>query len=233
MVPPVQALLFDMDGTLVDSMPLHHAAWREWHRRHALPFDEDGFFAATAGRTNAEILRDLFPALDEPMRAAMAEEKERLYREAAVHSLQWIAGAPAIIEAARRRGLKLAVCTASPIENIAVAIRRLGLDALVDTIVSPADDLPGKPAPDIFLTAARRLVVPPGACLVFEDAPLGVEAARRAGMAAVALTTTLPAEAFGHFDNLRAAHPDFLDLDLERLVASPAPHSPEKESRHA
>jgi HAD superfamily hydrolase (TIGR01509 family) len=233
MATPAQALLFDLDGTLVDSMPLHHAAWREWHRRHALPFDEDGFFAATAGRTNAEILRDLFPALDEPVLAGMADEKERLYREAAVHSLQWVAGAPATIEAARRRGLKLAVCTASPLENIAVAIRRFALDALVDAIVSPADDLPGKPAPDIFLTAARRLGVPPAACLVFEDAPLGIEAARRAGMAAVALTTTLPAEAFGHFDNVLATRPDFLGLDLERLVAPPSHHPLPKDSRHA
>ena len=70
------ALLFDLDGTLIHSMPLHHASWRQWHAGLGLPFDDDGFFEATAGRTNAEILRDLYPAHSEAERERMAEQQK-------------------------------------------------------------------------------------------------------------------------------------------------------------
>lgn len=214
------AVLFDMDGTLIDSMPLHHRSWQLWHDELGLGFDEAGFFEATAGRTNLEILTDLFPAKPRAELDALAWRKEELYRELAATELQLIAGAEAVCQAARARGLKLAVCTAAPPENIAVAFERFGMSGWVDTVTSPADGLRGKPHPDIFLAAAERLGVPPAACLVFEDAPLGIEAARRAGMAAVALTTTLPAEAFAGSSNLISTMPDFTGYALpEQLPA--------------
>ena len=97
--------------------------------------------------------------------------------------------------------------------NIAVAFERFGLGALVDTVASPADGLRGKPHPDIFAAAAQRLGVAAPRCLVFEDAPLGLEAARRAGMPAIALTTTLSADAFSAFPNRIATVSDFTALD--------------------
>jgi beta-phosphoglucomutase family hydrolase len=214
----VRALLFDLDGTLIDSMPHHGSAWAQWHAAYGLPFDEDRFFAATAGRTNAEILAELLPDASAERIQALGDEKERLYRDIAARSLALIDGFEALRQAARERRMKLAICTAAPLENIAVANARFGLDAQVDTIVSPADGLRGKPHPDIFLEAARRLAVAPGACVVFEDAPLGVEAARRAGMRAVALTTSLAAAEFDPFDNLIAAVPDFTAFDLSALT---------------
>jgi beta-phosphoglucomutase len=213
----IAALLFDLDGTLIDSMPHHHVAWQEWHRRRALPFDGDTFFATTAGRTNSEILRTMFPGATADDYLAMAHEKETLYREIATHSLELIAGFDALRAGARDRGLQLAICTASTPENMALAFARFGLDAQVDTIVSPADGVRGKPHPDIFLEAARRLGVAPSDCVVFEDAPLGIEAARRAGMTAVALTTSLPAEEFVAYDNLVAIVPDLTEIDLATL----------------
>lgn len=214
----VQALLFDLDGTIINSMPLHGAAWQEWHRRHALPFDEARFFSATAGRTNAEIIGELFPDAGAAQIAALAQQKEQLYREAARRDLALIAGFDALRAAARARGLQLAICTAAPPENIALAFERFALEQRIDAVTSPLDGLRGKPHPDIFLQAARILGVPPRACLVFEDAPLGIEAARRAGMPAVALTTTLPADAFSDFDNVTAVIADFVGFDLERAV---------------
>jgi beta-phosphoglucomutase len=216
----VQALLFDLDGTLIDSMPLHHVAWREWHAEVALPFDEDGFFLATAGRTNQEILAELFPSHSDDERGAMAERKEDLYCLAAATQLGEVRGALAAMRQARERGLKLAICTAAPNRNIAVAFDRFALGDLVETTVSPEQGFRGKPHPDLFTEAARRLDVPASACLVFEDAPLGVEAARRAGMPAFALTTTMPATAFESYPNLRGTAPDFLSVDLDRLLRS-------------
>ena len=211
---PLAALLFDMDGTLIDSMPLHERSWALWHAEMALPYDEAGFFAATAGRTNLEILRDLFPQESEEALQEMAARKEALYREIAERELTLIAGAREVIAQGRDRGLKIAICTAAPPENIAIAFARFGLGALVDTVTSPADGLRGKPHPDIFLEAARRMGVDPAQCLVFEDAPLGIEAARNGGMAAVVLTTTLPAEAFAGYDNVLQSIADFTDYTL-------------------
>ncbi|MFM2120065.1 MAG: hypothetical protein RL722_1533 [Pseudomonadota bacterium] len=198
---PWGALLLDMDGTLIDSMPLHERSWAQWFVETGLarnPADGagDDFFASTAGRTNAEILRDLLPAASEAEIAALAERKEVIYREIARRELQLIAGAAEFCQAARAAGIRLAVCTAAPRANIAVASERFGLTDWVDAITSPDDGLRGKPHPDIFLAAAQKLGVAPADCLVYEDAPLGIEAARRAGMGAVALTTTLPASAF-------------------------------------
>ena len=214
----VQALLFDLDGTLIDSMPHHHDAWVAWHGKRGLAIDGDSFFARTAGRSNPEILADMFPAASVAEVQAMADEKEALYREIAAGALQLITGAQDFVARARAAGLRLAVCTASTIPNMQLAFARYGVDQWVETVVSPADGLRGKPHPDIFLEAARRLGVAAADCLVFEDAPLGIEAARRGGMRAVALTTTLPAQAFAGYDNIVAIANDFSGLDLAALT---------------
>jgi HAD superfamily hydrolase (TIGR01509 family) len=208
----MKAFLFDLDGTLIDSMPHHHEAWVRWYARRGLPMVGGDFFSATAGRSNAEILLDMYPSLSVAEHGAMADEKEAIYRELAGASLALIDGAREFVDAARAAGMVLAVCTASTVPNMGLAFRRHGIDRWVETVVSPADGLRGKPHPDIFLEAARRLGVAPGECLVFEDAPLGIEAARRAGMRAVALTTTLAAEHFDDFDNIIAIAPDLTTL---------------------
>jgi HAD superfamily hydrolase (TIGR01509 family) len=223
-VARAQGFLFDLDGTLIDSMPHHHVAWVEWHARRGLAIDADAFFAATAGRSNDEILRDLFPQASAVERLAMADEKERLYRESAAKDLALVAGAQAFVERTRAAGIRLAVCTASTQENMAMAFARFPIREWAETVVSPADGLRGKPHPDLFLEAARRLGLAAPRCIVFEDAPLGIEAARRAGMGAVALTTTLPESAFAGYPNLLASAADFRTLDPLALT---------KEDHHA
>lgn len=217
---PVEALLFDLDGTLIDSMPHHHDAWVEWHARRGMAIDAECFFASTAGRSNEEILADMLPGVSVAELARLADEKEALYRELAAPALTLIHGAQDYVQRARAAGLLLAICTASTLPNMALAFQRFGIDGWVETVVSPADHRPdsgarlrGKPHPDIFNEAARRLGVAAAHCVVFEDAPLGVEAARRAGMRAVALTTTLPAQAFGGYDNLIAIGADFTAIE--------------------
>lgn len=216
----MKAFLFDLDGTLIDSMPHHQGAWSAWYARRGIEMGEETSFEATAGRSNAEILLDLFPDHTVEEHLTMADEKEAIYRELAAASLGLIDGAQAFCAQARAAGFRMAVCTASTPLNMQLAFARHRIDSWVETVASPADGLRGKPHPDIFLEAAKRLGIAAADCVVFEDAPLGIEGARRAGMKAVALTTTLPASAFAAFDNVIAIAPDFTNLILSDLISA-------------
>jgi beta-phosphoglucomutase len=215
---PVRALVFDMDGTIVDNMRVHEDAWEVWHARKGLPFDRDGFFERTAGRTNAEIIGGLFPRADAAAITALGEEKELTYREIYGPRLAPLPGLLALMDEADRRGLPMAVATAAPLGNIELVLDGLKLRDRFRIVVSPALGLRGKPHPDMFLAAAEALGADPAACLVFEDAPLGVEAARRAGMRAAVLATMLDESAFAGFDNVVAIGPDFARLDLGAVL---------------
>lgn len=214
-----RALIFDMDGTMVDNMGFHHEGWRRWFQASGLPFDEDTFFARTAGRTNREILGAMFPDLSAESLDAMGEEKERYYREAYLPHVQPLPGLMDLMALADKRGRPMSVATAAPPGKIAVVLDTLALRPRFRTIVSPSQGFRGKPHPDLFLEAARRMGVAAADCLVFEDAPLGLEAAANAGMRAVALTTMAAPEAFAGFDNLLAIAPDFAALDHGALLA--------------
>jgi beta-phosphoglucomutase len=216
---PFKALIFDMDGTIVDNMRFHNQGWALWFGARGVPFDEDGFFARTAGRSNREILREHFPDETDAALDAFGEEKEAFYRKAYRPHVAPLAGLLPLMTAADGRSVPMAVGTAAPPGNIEVVLDTLALRPRFRTIVSPSQGFRGKPHPDMFLAAAERMGVQPADCLVFEDAPLGVEAAANAGMQAVALLTMLKADDFARFGNVIAAVPDFTALDASALLA--------------
>ncbi|HEY0887093.1 MAG TPA: HAD family phosphatase [Ramlibacter sp.] len=185
------ALLFDMDGTMVDSMPVHARSWEAFARRHGIGLDVQEILRRTTGRTGVECMRELFerPLADDEARQ-LADEKEAIYRDLFAPVFREVAGFRSFAAAAVQRGLRIAVATAGDRHNIAFVLSRLRLDPPPHAVVGGDEGLPGKPDPALFLEAARRLQVPPAQCLVFEDAPFGIEAARRAGMRAVAVCTT-------------------------------------------
>lgn len=206
---PVRALIFDMDGTIADTMPFHDDAWEQWHRSVGLPFDRDGFFARSAGRTGPEILGELFPGKTKAELLAFEDAKEEIYRALCRPHLAPVAGLLDLLDRADAHQVPMAVGTAAPMGNVDFTLDGLGIRHRFRTVACPGQGLRGKPNPDLFLAAAERIGVAPEHCVVFEDAPLGVEAARRAGMRAVALLTTARAEVFAGFDNLIAVLPDF------------------------
>jgi beta-phosphoglucomutase-like phosphatase (HAD superfamily) len=187
----VQALIFDMDGTMIDSMPFHRQSWIDFAQRHGLPMPIDDLMRRTTGRTGVECMSELFGRpVPHDEAVALVHEKEALYRAAfAPPAFREVAGFRAFAAQARSRGLKLGVGSAGDRLNLAFALQHLGLDEPPHAMVGGDEGLPGKPEPAIFLEVARRLDVAPAHCIVFEDAPLGIEAARRAGMRAVAVCT--------------------------------------------
>ncbi len=214
-----RGFIFDMDGTIVDNMRFHDAAWAIWHERYGLDFDQETFFARTAGRTNPEIIATLMPHLTPDEIAERAGQKEELYRAAYAPHVAPLPGFTALLDEADAAGIGLSVATAAPPENVAVVLDTLGLRSRFAAVMSSAMGYRGKPHPDLFLAAAGAMGVPPEDCLVFEDAPLGLEAARRGGMPAIAVTTMLRGEAFAEFPNLVAAVTDFRDPAVRSLIA--------------
>jgi len=186
-----QALIFDMDGTMVDSMPWHAKAWVEYGRRQGLAIDVPDLMRRTTGRTAFECACELMGReVTEAESAEITHQKESIYRELFGAAFTEVAGFRAFARTAAERGFKIAVGTAGDRHNIAFTMSQLKLHTAPLAIVGGDEGLPGKPQPAIFLEAARRIGVTPSRCIVFEDAPFGIEAARRAGMRAVAVCTT-------------------------------------------
>ncbi|GAB3409815.1 beta-phosphoglucomutase family hydrolase [Massilia agilis] len=216
-----RAFVFDMDGTIVDNMDFHTRSWVELFRRLDVQIDPDEFFRTTAGRQGKEILRAyLGEHLSDDKVAAMNHEKEEIYREMYEPHRKEVEGFSAFLSRAKERGVALAVATSGPPGNIAFVLDGLALRQHFDAVVGAADVKRGKPHPDVFLAAADKVGVQPADCIVFEDAPLGVEAAKNAGMPAVVLSTTLDAAAFAAYDNVIRIAPDFTELSVDDLLAA-------------
>jgi beta-phosphoglucomutase-like phosphatase (HAD superfamily) len=168
----IKALIFDMDGTMIDSMGHHRLSWIEFARRHALDVEVDELMRRTTGRTGAECMADLFGrAFDERECWALIAEKEQIYRELFAPEFREVAGFRGFAAQAHAQGFKLGVGTAGDRHNIAFAMQHLAMEPAPQAIVGGDEGLPGKPEPAIFLEVARRLGVAPARCVVFEDAP--------------------------------------------------------------
>lgn len=188
---PVHAFIFDMDGTMIDSMKHHARSWEVFARHHGLDIGIDDLMARTTGRTGAECMRELFQRdIGAEEAQSLVAQKEGIYRELFGPVFAEVGGFSAFSARAHALGLRVGVGTAGDRHNIAFAMGHLALQPAPHAVVGGDEGLRGKPEPDIFLEAARRLGVTPDACVVFEDAPFGIEAARRAGMRAVAVCTS-------------------------------------------
>ena len=190
-----EGLIFDMDGTMIDSMPWHAKSWVAFARRHGITMPADEILRRTTGRTGTECMREVFQReLADDECQALVHEKEDIYRELFDARFTEVAGFTAFARQAAAHGLKVAVGTAGDRHNIAFVMQRLKMEPAPLAIVGGDEGFTGKPTPAIFLEAARRIGVAPERCIVFEDAPFGIEAARRGGMRAVAVCSTHSAQ---------------------------------------
>lgn len=214
----VRAVLFDMDGVLVISNPLHFQAWQDFGRQIGLVITEAMFYREFSGRKNEEALEALFPGrFSEQQRADLSRRKEALFRERYVPLLPAVPGVQQLVQDLRRRSVLLALATSGPPENVEAILRHLGLEGAFQAVVTGQDVTEAKPDPTIFQMAAARLGVAAEDSLVIEDSIAGVKAAVAAGAVCLGVSTTEPAS---RLRAVGAAHvvEDFRGLDTDRLV---------------
>jgi len=216
---PQQAIIFDVDGVLVDSYQPHFQSWRRMLSEQGFEFTEPQF-RATFGRTTRDIIRQLcgdqFP--DEKIQA-FDDRKEALFRDIICQDFPAIDGAVELIDALAAADFAMAVGSSGPPANVALTLESLGRADRFAARVTGGDVTRGKPDPQVFLLGAKRLGIEPRLCAVVEDAPAGVEAANRAEMLSIALTGTATRKQLAHadviVDSLREIDPAEISTLLE------------------
>lgn len=213
------AFIFDLNGTMINDMPFHLKAW--YHTLNdelnaGLTWDE---VRSNMYGKNEELLDRVFGKghFSKAEADAISLEKEKRYQLEFKPHLQLIAGLPAFLEKAAKTNKLMAIGSAAIPFNIDYILDNLSIRPYFKAIVSADDVIVSKPHPEVFLKAAAQLGVAPVSCLVFEDAPKGVEAAMNAGMSSVALTTMHAREEFHNYPNIVRYIADYTDPSLDEL----------------
>ncbi|MGD0116134.1 MAG: HAD family phosphatase [Dehalococcoidia bacterium] len=182
----IEAVLWDMDGVLVNTAPFHYQAWRALFASLGRDLSEEEF-QRTFGLRNDDILRTVLgETLPERLRE-LGDCKEELFREAIKGRIAPLPGAVDLVRRLRAAGVKQAIVSSAPRRNVETILEVLALTASFDALVTEDDVQRGKPDPQGYLLGADRVGIAPAACVVIEDAPAGVEAAKRAGMRCIGL----------------------------------------------
>jgi beta-phosphoglucomutase len=224
---PKKAVIFDLDGVLVDTGWAHKQAWFALAKKQGVDIPDD-FFAATFGMTNDGILPLLFGRpLSSRQLKQLSGWKERLYRRIIADKLVPDERLESLLAGLKKRGFSLAIGSSAPKANLDLIRERLRFDRYFDAYVTSEDVTEGKPSPQVFLKAAIKLSIPPRSCVVVEDAVAGIEAAKAAKMAVIALATTrsssdlAKANADLIFDSLAEIKPE----TIIKLLANCSPNS--------
>ncbi len=209
-----------MDGVLVDTGSFHFRAWRRFLRERGRDLREREF-EESFGMKSVDILRQALGELPPDELRRLALRKEAYYREEAAGHIQPLPGVRAILESLRQAGFRQALASSAPFMNITLILESVGISHYFDARVSGDEVAAGKPNPEIFLEAARRLGVLPARCVVIEDALAGVSAAKAAGMRCVAVTNTNPAEKLEKADLVVDSLEELSAQILEKMLDGP------------
>jgi beta-phosphoglucomutase len=214
-----RAFIFDLNGTMINDMEYHIKAWYQILNedlKAGLSWDE---VKSHMYGKNEELLVRVFGKdhFSSEQADQISSVKEQRYQEAFLPHLELIAGLPAFLEKAKEKGVTMAIGSAAVPFNIDFVLDNLDIRQYFQTIVSAHDVLVSKPDPETYLKAADQLGLAPAECIVFEDAPKGVEAAQRAGMPCIVLTTMHEREEFGGYPNVTAIIHDYTDPLLDEL----------------
>lgn len=194
------AILWDLDGVLVNSMEFHYQAYNEVLSPRGVELSRERYLREMIGIRNYVILRRVLGDFPEEEVMELAEQKEQAFRRLIAGKVKALPGAEPLVRRAREEGLRQAIVSSTPRANIEVMLQSLGLWERFDAIVGEEDATRGKPDPEGFLLAASRLGVAASDCVVIEDAPEGIAAGKAAGMRCIGVTTTRPPEKLSQAD---------------------------------
>lgn len=186
MSQPIQAVIWDLDGVIIDSAQEHRQAWLRMAREEGFSMSDADFWA-TFGKRNDDIMNFLWGPLAPERIKMMADKKETYFREIVRKTARPLPGSIELMRGLHEAGYRQALATSTPPENIELIGEVLGLKRYLSKLVSGETVARGKPAPDIFLKAAQELDAAPAVCLIIEDAVAGVQAAHAAGMRCIAV----------------------------------------------
>lgn len=186
MANQLQAVIWDLDGVIIDSAEEHRRSWHRLAQAEGLPLTDEQFYA-TFGMRNSAIIPKLWGPMPPERIQELADDKEKYFREFVRNAATPLPGAIELLSALRDAGYRQALASSTPIKNIELINELLGLDRYLSVLVSGESVAHGKPAPDVFLKAAAELGAEPVRCLVIEDAVAGVEAAHAGGMRCIAV----------------------------------------------
>ena len=216
---PTWAVIFDVDGTMVDNADYHEEAWIVFGQRHGLPITHDYYREHIHARSNDLIVRQLYGEDIDATRAdQIAAEKEATYRELYRPVLEPNPGLLDFLAKLRDAGLPCAAASNSPRPNVDMVLEELRIVDYFSVIVAQSPDMPGKPDPTMLLTVADGLGVAPGRCVVLEDSTSGFRAAENAGMAYVVIARGADPTCLDAATSASAVHPDFTTLSLDELA---------------
>lgn len=214
----MKAAIFDLDGTMVDNMMVHHYAWQQVLAEQGLEMGIEEVKEKVHG-INEEILEKLFGnRFTREERQHIAARKEALYREKFRKDLRLIPGCMQLLEQLSSKGVPMAIASAAPEENVAFVIDHVGIRPILQAILHAKSVTNGKPDPEIYLKAADALGKKPEQCIVFEDSPIGALAAARAGCQLVVVTTTHSNVEFEHVSGICAFINDFNEFDINMIL---------------
>ena len=186
----MKAVLFDLDGTLANTDPIHFQVWQALLAPYGMTVDQDFYDRFISGRLNLDIVRDLLPQLSEAEGEAFSANKEAQFREIAANQLQRMPGLTDFLHYIQQHGYAMALVTNAPRSNAEFMLRTLALNGIFQPIII-ADDLPkGKPDPLPYQIALDQLGLSPDDAIVFEDSPTGIRAATAVGITTIGVTST-------------------------------------------
>ena len=184
------ALIFDMDGVIVNNHQWHFKAWVEFGRRHGFSITKDDFIKHF-GSTNQQVMKSLFgETISEKEIAVLSDEKEYIYRELYRIHIKPVKGLAEFLEYASDRKIPVALATSAPYENVKFTLEATGLMDYFNVITDSSMVSRGKPDPQVYLITAEKLGVQPADCIVFEDSVPGILSATNAGMRVIGVATT-------------------------------------------
>ncbi len=197
-----RAVIWDMDGVISDSYPFHLAAWQETFAKRGISFAKEDFTKLFGTRNDFIVKSVMGTQVSKEDIKNIVQEKEETFRKKATGNIKPFPGALKLLNAIKRGNFKLGLASSAPKENVELVISELGLEGVFDCIVFGQEVTESKPSPQIYLLAAQKLEVAPSDCMVIEDSPFGVKAAKMAGMKCLAVTNTHPQEEFQEADTV-------------------------------